>query len=218
MNKDYWKEKLSTLERDYNFEDGYKLLYSPWDTIGKVKTAFVSLNPGKAAAGDKALGPAKSRVVSEERGNSYEIEASLTKSPLPEQFLNLCYFLKVRPNEVLTGVVCPFRGKRWEDFNKDQKDIGLGIGREFWSKALAKNIELVITIGKDATGLIVDLLQAKPEDEIPSGWGSIKLRRYINNTKGIKVVQLPHLSTFKLFSRPECRLPLKGIFEVQGDK
>ena len=87
MDKNYWQNKLSTLERDYSFHEGYKLLFSPWNTIQKANHAFISLNPGRAPDG------ADLRVISDERGNSYEVEEFTTKSPLTAQFLKLCSFL-----------------------------------------------------------------------------------------------------------------------------
>ena len=47
MEKGKWSEKLSGANKEYRFPDGYKLLYSPWETIENAKIAFISLNPGK---------------------------------------------------------------------------------------------------------------------------------------------------------------------------
>jgi len=47
MDKGKWSEILSSVDRKYNFPDGYKLLYCPWGTIHKAKIAFISLNPGE---------------------------------------------------------------------------------------------------------------------------------------------------------------------------
>ena len=68
-------ELLKSAEKKYNFSDGFKLLYCPWDNISSSNIAFISLNPGNAPEN------AELRMVSDERGNSYEIEMDITKSP-----------------------------------------------------------------------------------------------------------------------------------------
>ena len=40
--------------------------------------------------------------MSDERGNSYEVEKEISKSPITPQFLNLCEFLETEPKNVLT--------------------------------------------------------------------------------------------------------------------
>ena len=120
--------------------------------------------------------------------------------------------MNMKPSSILTGVICPFRGNRWNDFTREQKQAGLNLGKEFWHEATKEKIKLIITLGNETTNSINDLFNAKPKYEVSSGWGDIKLRRYssINN---IEIIQLPHLSTFKLFSNEKCRQPLETIFE-----
>jgi|TARA_B110000305_G_scaffold29298_1_gene27579 hypothetical protein len=206
MNKYYWEEQLINAEKKLQFPDGYKLLFCPWETLANksIKTAFISLNPGKAPDG------ADLKVISDERGNSYEVEEFTTASPLTAQFLQLCKFLKIKPSNMLTGPACPFRGNRWKDFTPQQKQEGFRLGNEFWSKAL-DGIELIIILGDEAKKSINEIVKAELELEIQSGWGNTKLKRF-KNVDGVKLIQLPHLSTFKLFSRNKCKFPLKQIF------
>ena len=105
----------------------------------------------------------------------------------------------------------PFRSHKWNDFSKEQKEIGLEIGTNFWVKAIGKQVKLVITLGNVVTKTLVKELKASLELEIPSGWGKTKLRRYRTDT--LKIINLPHLSSYKIFSRENCKLPLKEIFD-----
>lgn len=207
MNKYYWEEKLINVEKDYQFSDGYKLLFCPWEMLSNqsINTALISLNPG-AAPDDADL-----RMISEEGGNSYQIEKTITKSKITDQILQLYKFLKLKPASVLTGAAHPFRGDTWDDFNEDQKKVGLSIGKEFWTDAI-KNIDQIIVLGEEAKCLINEIVNPKLELEIPSGWGNIRLRRY-RGADGVSVVHLPHLSRFKIFGKDECVLPLKRIFK-----
>ena len=217
MNKIIWTKKLSDTDKRYNFFDGYKLLYCPWETIHEVKIAFISLNPGKPPQN------AELREVSDERGNSYWVERKITESPITDQFLKLCDFIEKTPDEILTGAICPFRSMDWDFFmngkvfTDKQKEIGLNLGAEFWKEAL-KNVSTIITVGNETTNSITKITDTKLTREINSGWGNVKLRRYENHEKNISVIHLPHLSTYKLFSRPECREPLKKIFKKTKNK
>ena len=76
-----------------------------------------------------------------------------------------------------------------------------------------KNVSTIISVGNETTNSITKITDTKLTREINSGWGNVKLRRYENHEKNISVIHLPHLSTYKLFSRPECREPLKKIFK-----
>ena len=210
MDRGKWSKKLSKADEKYHFPDGYKLLYSPWETLKKAKIAFISLNPGKPPKN------AELKVVSDERGNSYEVEKEITESEITPQFLSLCKFLETSPNEVLTGTICPFRSADWENFldgsifTDEQKRIGLSLGEEFWLEAL-KKINIIISVGNETTNLAVKILDAKKNLEINSGWGKVKLRRYENSQNKL-IIHLPHLSRFQLFSRQNCIKPLKTIF------
>ena len=210
MDRNNWSKKLSKADAKCHFRDGYKLLYSPWETLKKAKIAFISLNPGKPPKN------AELKVVSDERGNSYEVEKEITESEITHQFLSLCKFLETSPNEVLTGTICPFRSADWENFldgstiTDEQKRIGLSLGEEFWLEALNK-INIIISVGNETTNLVVKILDAKKNLEINSGWGNVKLRRY-ENSQNKMIIHMPHLSRFQLFSRQNCIKPLKIIF------
>jgi hypothetical protein len=206
LTKSIWQDKITEVERAHQFVDGYKLLCCPWATIDVAQVAFVSLNPGKPPKG------ADLRVLSDERGNSYEVEQFNTESPITAQFLKFSSFLGLQPSSILTGVVCPFRGDRWKHFSNEQKRAGLNLGRDFWCQAMTKKIRTVVTLGDVATQTINNFLGAKLETVVRSGWGNITLKRFSSDKK-ISVIQLPHLSTFKIFSRDECKAPLEEIFE-----
>jgi hypothetical protein len=205
-DKRKYSQMISDDESKYGFSHGFKLLYCPWKVISEADIAFISLNPGRPPDA------AQLQLLSDERGNSYEVEKYTTKSPITEQFLMLCDFLGRKPASILTGVACPYRGDRWTDFSSEQKKVGLNIGKQFWSEALGRRIKLVITLGNETTQLVTDIKSAQLELEINSGWGKYNLRRY-RGSQGTEIVQLLHLSTFKLFSRDECTLPLRTIFE-----
>ena len=197
--------EIKCIERQYNFTEGYHLLYSPWDTLDFAEIVFISLNPGRSRTGQEQ------RILSDERGNSFEVERFKTVSPLTDQFLKLAAFLSVTPKDILTGTAHPFRSNRWSDFSREQRLVGLDFGKRFWSRILNNKRKLVITLGDQATRIITSNTDAQIEQEINSGWGAIKLRRY-STSLGFPIVQLPHLSTFRIFSRKESEAALTYVF------
>lgn len=195
MDRDYWIKELEETGIDLGFSDGYKFVYGPWTTLDKAVVAFLSLNPGTAPDG------ADMCTISDERGNSYAVEREETKSPLTDQFLLLAQLLGRRPADILTGVVAPFRSDSWGNLEKRQREESLAIGRRFWRGPLSRpDLRLVIACSGEAGKLVAGILGASLDSVVCAGWGNIKLRRYLS-PQGEVVVQLPHLSRFRLLGR-----------------
>lgn len=197
FDKDFWTDLLLQQETAIGFSQGFKLLYCPWRTIDVGTVAFISLNPGRAPD------DAELRIASDERGNSYEVERASTVSPITDQFLRLCTFIQVNPGHVLTGVAAPFRSGSWAQLSREQRNGSLELGRRFWGAALNQpRINKIIAVSNEASNLAVGVTRSRIIREIPSGWGNIKIRVF-ENLNGVRVVQLPHLSRFRLFGRSE---------------
>jgi hypothetical protein len=196
MDRETWAARLRETEEGFGFTQGYKLLYCPWSTLEGSDLTFLSLNPGRPPIS------AELRVVSDERGNSYEVEKETTRSPITDQFMKMCTFLRIEPRRVLTGVVAPFRSDGWDSLSREQRAVGLGIGRDFWRQALAApgRTGPIIVCSDQAARVVCEVLRARPETSLPAGWGSIRIHRFIGD-EGEMIVQLPHLSRFRLFGR-----------------
>jgi len=208
MSRDEWDAKLSKIADQYEFKEGYKILYNRWRVIGCSSVAFISLNPGALPSGGAP------DMISDERGNSAVVERETTNSPITEQVLKLYKFIKVDPSEVLSGVLHPFRSDKWCNFSAEQRRVGINLGIQFWKNALDKKVKTIIVCGKgDVAKPVTQLKNARLEKTIPAGWGGQTLDRYLGEDGSIIVV-LPHLSRFKLFSRGKCWAPLKEIFSL----
>ena len=207
MDREYIEKKILDIENKYNFTEGYKLLYCPWSTINHSSIAFISLNPGSKMPDESDM-----RLLSDERGNSYEVEMHTTKSPITNQFLELCKLLNKNPSDILTGTICPFRSKSWISLSREQRDAGLMLGKYFWHKTLDK-INLLICVGNDVAKNIISISDFKKEKIFNSGWGDIKIIKYKDSTDR-KLIHLPHLSTFKLFFQKKCLFVLKQVFKL----
>lgn len=197
---------LLKLERECGFEEGFKLLYCPWERIGDARIAFISLNPGRAPNGSEM------RTVDDPQGNTYYAERTSTKSPLTHQFLEMCRFIKSDPEEVLTGAFFPFRSNKWTDVSSSQIKEVLKFSRPFW-KAATENCDTIIVVSNLVANNFIDLLECTLESTVSSNWGSTNLKRYTSSA-GQKIIQLPHLSSYKIFSRADCQEPLHNIFDT----
>lgn len=198
-----WDMRLLSAERQLGLSDGFKFVYGRWTTLQTGRVAFLSLNPGVAPPG------AALRTVSDERGNSYEVEQATTRSPITDQFLRLCVLLGACPGDVMAGVVVPFRSQRWACLSTHQQSTSLALGREFWSEPLTRtDLSLIVVCSDEAASIVVELTSAQLVETISSGWGNVRIRRFAT-ADGRRVVQLPHLSTFKLLSRSSCSAPLR---------
>lgn len=205
MSKAEWQSVLETSENALGFTLGFKPLYCPWETLHTAKVAFLSLNPGRAPNN------AELRLTSDERGNSYEVEKYTTRSPLTAQFLLLCDLLGLRPSEVLTGVAAPFRSNNWQELTLQQRKGSLEIGRRFWEQPLScSGLQMVITCSTEATKLAVSITAARPDTEVSAAWGKIRLRRFVSES-GKVVIQLPHLSRFRLLGRPASEAAILSL-------
>jgi hypothetical protein len=107
------------------FAEGYKILYAPWATSGKTDAVFLSFNPGRPPVGPALV------TLGAERGSSHKVERHFTASPITAQFLALAGLLRLRPIELLTGVVVPFRSDRWGQVPAAKRNAALDLGRKF---------------------------------------------------------------------------------------
>lgn len=202
-----WTRKLADLEHRLGFSDGYHFVYGPWSSLDRGEIAFLSLNPGRTSD------HADLRTISDERGNSYEVERATTKSPLTDQFLKLATFLGTEPSRILTGAAAPFRSKDWHSLTTRQRSESLALGREFWSGPLSRpELRLVIACSQPVADMVVDVTDALLVAEVSACWADVKLRRYRSRT-GKMIVHLPHLSRYKLLSREASRVALRRIFD-----
>jgi len=195
---------LLRLEQECGFEEGFKLLYCPWERISDARIAFISLNPGRAPD-DYEM-----KAIEDPEGNSYYVERENTKSPLTHQFLEMCDFIDAKPDDVLTGAFFPFRSDKWSDLSALQIEEVLKFSRPFW-KTATENCEIIIVIGNFVANNIVSELKCEKVLDIKLNWGATRLRKF-RNCDGKTVIHLPHLSSHKLFSRKECLQPLRNIF------
>lgn len=205
MNRQHWQRLLETQEHERGYSDGFKLLFCPWRLIETADTLFLSLNPGSDPSGEFM------RIASDERGNSYLVRRAVDHSPIAAQFQKLCQFLGKDPETVLTGSLMPYRTASWQP-RRDRPN--LQIAEPFWKAILASGrLRQVFCMGRDVEASVVAMTGARLQKEIPANWGTLTQRRHLT-ADGIKVYGMLHLSTYKIFSRPDCLPQLAELFEM----
>ena len=210
MNQEEWTKILEEKEAELGFNAGFKFVYGPWATLDNAEIAFLSLNPGRAPDA------AEMRTISDERGNSYEVEQFTTKSPITNQFLQLANFLNKQPSEILAGVIAPFRSDGWDELSEQQKTGSLALGYKFWNEPLRQSsLKLIIACSEEAKELAVRMTSASFKLERPSGWGKIQIRGY-RSEDGKIILHLPHLSRFKLMGREQSEQAIRSALEELG--
>lgn len=209
IDKNHWLDRIREKSKELGFNDGFKLVYGKWETLQSASTVFLSLNPGIWTPDDFD----SKEEVSDERGNSYLVEKNTTNSPITKQFLELMNLLELEPNNVLTGVVVPFRTHTWGELTPVQKKEAQRIAMEFWSVPLMKpSVDRIIVCSNQARDMVVKITRAELLQSIPANWDKINLNLYRTIDGKKKIFHLPQLSRFKLLSRPASITALRNLF------
>jgi hypothetical protein len=202
-------ERLQQSALELDFCDGFKLLYCPFRLLREeTSVLFLSLNPGSAPSHFDR------ESISDERGNSYEVELSETESPLNTQFIELVGLLGLPMHRVLTGAYVPFRTNRWCDLTSHQEQEALLLARSFWSPLIAKHRLTIccgLTVFKDVCRNVDG---NAPIEKVSSGWGNTSIGRLVLQSSVI--IGLPHLSSYRLMSNDKSRNVLRGLFQEIG--
>ena len=113
----------------------------------------------------------------------------------------------------LIAYYIPFRSPRLDQL--PHKKESLSFANSLWSGLFGKiHPKLILTIDHAAFRAFGDLLQQRfPSPPLPqhqvmqTGWGAYtaEIKRFGHGHNITTLVRLPHLSTFQLFARPECK-------------
>jgi len=177
------------------YSAGWRFIMTPERTLANAEVAIIGLNPG----GNRRHGP----PWSQEEGNAYFIESWGGKiaggDPLQRQVQRMCQVLGVRKDDVFAAQFVPFRSNRWKELPRRRE--ALAFSRQLWSWALPQmKAKLFLCIGKDVAPEVAGLLGASWVGAVQAHWGNHTIDRY-RTPDGRLILGLPHLGTYKLFSR-----------------
>ncbi|MEF2073293.1 hypothetical protein [Consotaella aegiceratis] len=205
------EEIRSCIEKEYRRRGdtlGWRLLYSPWETMLNADVAFLGLQPGGGFL------PNDHGELCMTSGSAYVTESWTGRPagahPLQKQVRALFDWLDVAPEAVLAGNLVPFRCPNARSF-KDMRGA-LAFGEWLWRDIVAQaRPKLVVTMSRDTTAAFkrvggIDTLQSRP-----CGWGSIRL--FHGEGPLFRLIGLPHLSRFGIITRPASREALLSVLE-----
>jgi hypothetical protein len=224
---DWCVEEIEHAYDQLGYELGWRFLSVSRAVLdGRVRIAFVTLNPG-----GKQI-PVDHPTASCEDGASYLVERWRGNPPgqaplqiqVQKLFQGLANQTGFQANSEglmersLIGHYIPFRSPRFEDLPHQEEAIA--VGRRVWGRLLRHaRPRLVICLGRKVQSELRILLHHELNgiqrniQSLPSGWGDmeIDIDTYESSGEVMRLLYLPHLSTFKLFSRDACGDPMNAV-------
>ncbi len=199
-------ERIEIAYQELGYRAGWRFMTCPTANFDAPKVLLISLNP----SGRVEHGPR----WSQENGSAYTIESWDGQAPggdtLQVQIQRMVKHLGCTIDEVASAHFVPFRSQRWAELRNPRE--ALNFARALWADFVkGLNPKYVIclgtTVGKYAPAMFgVNQLERKQ-----TGWGKVSLS--VGQTRdGGQLAILPHLGTFKLFSRDACTPFLKLAF------
>jgi hypothetical protein len=213
---DLFSEAIAAIKSAYvrlGHTRDWRFLASPRKTLALgTKAAFFTLNPGEGW-----IDPDHGRESSEggsaflrERWKGYPAG----EAPLQIQFRCLFAWLGLKPDETLTAYFIPFRSPDYKTLPLRSESMAFSV--ELWRKILpVVRPPLVVCLGDAvAQGLHEIWGPALTETPYETGWGDV--HAYVSVYDDRRLLQLPHLSRFPIFGRPQSVQPLARIREALG--
>lgn len=126
--------------------------------------ALITINPGGGCFEPPSW--------SVEAGSAYAIESWKSCAPghekLQRQVIRMFQIMGVKPEEVLSGYLVPFRSQEWGKLPRKSESISFGIG--LWQEVLKQaKVETVIAFGKDTAPHMIKILEARLRATHPAG-------------------------------------------------
>jgi len=218
-------EEIEAAYSSLDYKLGWRFLSVSKSVLNSpVRVAFVTLNPG----GNRI--PPDHSTASCENGASYLVERwtgnSPGQAPLQVQVQRLFEALRVPLSfhgtneqlmaESLIGHFIPFRSPRFADLPR--RDEALEIGRRLWERLFQQTSpRLVICLGREVQRELRQLMpramNGKPftTQSYQTGWGGyqVDIDAFETRAGTARLMYLPHLSTFKIFTSDRCRVPMR---------
>ena len=122
--------------------------------------------------------------------------------------------------ESLIGYFVPFRSPTLDDLGK--KEESFEFGRNLW-QAIFKQIhpKLIACIDKETHRLLLNMIPdsfgacVADKKQLPTGWGDCRADiTYFAGEHNVRLLRLPHLSRFLVFSSKKCVEPMNHVMEV----
>ena len=204
MKQPVTSDRIEAEYRRLGYQTGWRFMTCPEQQFRDPEVLLVSLNP----SGRVEHGPR----WSQETGSAYVDESwdgqAVGKDTLQIQIQRLVGHLGVTFDKVASAHFVPFRSQRWADLSRSSEAVAFS--KSLWADFIPEMTpKYVVCLGTKVGEYLPSLFVSKPMVRKPTGWGNISLS--VGQTfYGGQMIVLPHLGTFKLFSRAESAPYLKA--------
>ena len=231
MAKDLFQNIIDQIENFYQYHDyklGWRFLTCSKAVLkSSPKIAFITLNPGGSRMRDdhpSASCEEGSPYLNESWGGKKPGESKL-QIQIQKMFnkihekLNYPDSKRELIESTLSGHFVPFRSPSLKDLGYEKE--AFDFGEKLWSKILQsiQPPELFVCIDHKTTkrirkiiATIYNLPEGKP-CKLETGWGNTTADIFeFGDNAQIKILRLPHLSRFTLFTREKSKEEVENIF------
>ncbi len=197
---------------------GWRFLYGPPSSLLCPNgVMLVGINPGETFSVRASVEPGNAYLVEHWSRDGTNLQAQVLQ--LFEVFAR--YIGRGRSgrellDETLTTNFCPFRSPTWAQLSRKREAVNFS--RQFWANLVPRiNARLIISMGRlpfrQFQRVLTTFASGPAVRELPTGWGKLTfcLQTYSHGTRKIVLARIPHLSRYRLMSRPAC-LPFVGAF------
>lgn len=198
MRSSVTPDRIEAEYRRLGYQTGWRFMTCPERQFENPEVLLVSLNP----SGRVEHGPR----WSQEDGSAYVQESWDGQAPgtdtLQVQIQRLVGHLGVTFDKVASAHFVPFRSQRWADLARSAEAVQFA--RELWADfAMGMKPKYVVCLGTKVGRYVPQLFGVNGMEKKKTGWSNITLSVGRLPHSG-QVIVLPHLGTFKLYSRAEC--------------
>ncbi len=220
-------DQIKNFEQEYGYELGWRFLTCSKAVLkSNPKVAFITLNPGGSRVRDDHPS------ASCENGNAYLVESWKNQRPgeslLQKQVQKMFDKIREKANchggmrklieSTLSGYFIPFRSPNRNDLK--HKKEAFDFGEKIWLKILETvQPELFICIEKETAKRLKKIIETTydlPESKsykLQTGWGNYTADIFeFGSNAEVKLLRLPHLSRFTLFTSKKCEKEVDNIF------
>ena len=225
-----FQESVLSIEdfyKSHNYQLGWRFLNCSKSVLcSDPKIAFITLNPrGKSIPEDHPWSSCEegNSYLNEEWGNARRGRSNL-QVQIQLMFAKLAEKIDFKGNseqlieESLSGYFVPFRSPRLADL--DHKSHAFAFGNELWLKILSSvHPDYFICIDRDSFKKLQPLIESTYElpikciKKLETGWGNYtaEIVEFGDNSEK-RLLRLPHLSTFKIFTSQKCTEKVDELF------
>lgn len=194
-------EKYDALE----FRSGWTFLCCDEDRLNDARIAIVGLNPGgrdDEGSYDSLWSSGNNPYYAEYWGGK-DANGKDLYDRLQLQIQKWHDLAKIGPDDSFCAHFVPFRTRDWKgvkDHAHREADV-LKFSRDLWKSVVeCCSAQVFITMGKVPAAELADLINAKQQQRLETGWGNVKIDLYVADD-GRRVIGMPHPSRYTLFNR-----------------